>query len=270
MFAEFLTQNEFFDKYIQLFTTRFTIGNLEMEDPKTEITNPARAVEMYGNMNAFLKLIKSNPEKITPYDLIDISDIVNNKMFARGFRKTQVDVKMAKNFFPISPREVPSAVYSLFDTYHNVWDKLEVYEREARLHLELVRIQPFEDGNKRTTRILTNFNLCKNNKAPIVINGDQTEEYFRCIDEYDIKSLTEMFRKNSMEEFNVMINLYKNICGDEIIKEENTAKENVNLPSIINALENENISSSKSSMNSTQILKLNKMLSKEDREKMFL
>ncbi len=54
MFTEFLTKNEFSDKYIQLFTIRFTIGNLEMEDEKTEITIPERSIEMYNNMNAFL------------------------------------------------------------------------------------------------------------------------------------------------------------------------------------------------------------------------
>ena len=56
MFAEFLKQNEFYQKYMQLFTFRFTVGNLEMEDSKTEITDSNRAIEMYNNMNAFMDL----------------------------------------------------------------------------------------------------------------------------------------------------------------------------------------------------------------------
>ena len=95
MFAEFLKQNEFYQKYMQLFTFRFTVGNLEMEDSKTEITDSNRAIEMYNNMNAFMKLIERNPDKLTPFDVIETADLVNKNIefFQKGYRKTQVDVK---------------------------------------------------------------------------------------------------------------------------------------------------------------------------------
>lgn len=101
MFAEFLKQNEFYQKYMQLFTFRFTVGNLEMEDSKTEITDSNRAIEMYNNMNAFMKLIEGNPDKLTPFDVIETADLVNKNIefFQKGYRKTQVDVKKAKYFF---------------------------------------------------------------------------------------------------------------------------------------------------------------------------
>ena len=115
----------------------------------------------------------------------------------------------------MDPKYVPQAVYSAFDSYHNIWNDLDVYEREARLHIELVRIQPFEDGNKRSARILTNFNLLKNNKAPIVIPASQTDEYFDYIDNYDIEGLANLFRKNSVEEFEVMVSLLKRMGIDK-------------------------------------------------------
>lgn len=244
MFAEFLVQNEFFERYIQLFTTRFTIGNLEMEDSKTKVTTPSRALEMYSNMDAFLNLIKENPDRISPYDLIEVAYTINKGEYPKGYRKTQVDVKCAKHFFPISARNVPEAIYSLFNAYHNIWSDLDIYEREARFHIELVRIQPFEDGNKRTARIITNYNLCKNNKAPIVIGGEQTDEYFRCIDEYDVEALTELFRKNSKEELDVMMDLYKQICGDKIIPVKGiNNKEDMAISSLVNEVKEENLSS---------------------------
>lgn len=120
MFAEFLKQNEFYQKYMQLFTFRFTVGNLEMEDSKTEITDSNRAIEMYNNMNAFMDLIERNPDKLTPFDVIETADLVNKdiEFFQKGYRKTQVDVKKAKYFFPVPAREVPSKMYALFNAYN--------------------------------------------------------------------------------------------------------------------------------------------------------
>lgn len=221
MFAEFLKQNEFYQKYMQLFTFRFTVGNLEMEDSKTEITDSNRAIEMYNNMNAFMKLIERNPDKLTPFDVIETADLVNKdiEFFQKGYRKTQVDVKKAKYFFPVPAREVPSKMYALFNAYNNIWCDLPVYEKEARFNIELVRLQPFEDGNKRTSRIIMNYNLCKQNKAPVVISGKDNDEYFRCIDEYDVESLTKLIKEKSENELEVIINLFRSICGDEIVSE---------------------------------------------------
>ena len=137
MFAEFLKQNEFYQKYMQLFTFRFTVGNLEMEDSKTEITDSNRAIEMYNNMNAFMDLIERNPDKLTPFDVIETADLVNKdiEFFQKGYRKTQVDVKKAKYFFPVPAREVPSKMYALFNAYNNIWCDLPAYEKEARFNI---------------------------------------------------------------------------------------------------------------------------------------
>lgn len=213
MFLEFMTINKFREIYMQLFVTRFTIGNLEMEDNKTDIASSKRSIELYTNMAAFNDLIEKNPDKISPYDLIDVAYTVNDGIYDRGFRKTQVSVKKAKNFNPIAANRIPEAIYSVFNSYHNIWNDLDIYVREAKLHIELVRMQPFEDGNKRSARILTNFNLLKNNKAPIVISDNQTEEYFKYIDNYDVESLAKLFRKNSIEELDVMMNLFEKVCG---------------------------------------------------------
>lgn len=217
MFAEFLTQNEFFDEYIKLYATRFTMGSLRIEDNETDLTSKKRAIELYNNMKAFTKLIKENPSKLTPYDVIDIADIVNKnlKFYDKGFRKTQVEVRGA-TFTPTIPSLVTPEMYSLFDCYNNVWNILNPYEREARFHIKFIKIHPFEDGNGRTGRIITSYNLCKSNKAPIIINSRERSKYFKYISENNVDSLALMFEKKSKEELEVMIELYKTICGDEI------------------------------------------------------
>ena len=215
MFVEFLTKNDFRDEYLRLFNARFTIGNMDMEDKSTDIYSPKRSIEFFTNMKAFSEILEANPERISPYDLIDISANVNNEAYGKGFRKVAVEVPKAKHFEPMNARYIPEAMYSLFKNYHEVWTDLDVYEREARLHIEIVRIQPFEDGNKRSARILTNYNLLKNNKAPIVIPASQTDEYFDYIDNYDVEGLANLFRKKSVEELDVMMNLYKRMNIDD-------------------------------------------------------
>lgn len=217
MFAEFLTQNEFFEEYIKLYATRFTMGSLRIEDNETDLTSKKRAIELYNNMKAFTKLIKENPSKLTPYDVIDIADIVNKnlKFYDKGFRKTQVEVRGA-TFTPTIPSLVTPEMYSLFDCYNNVWNILNPYEREARFHIKFIKIHPFEDGNGRTGRIITSYNLCKSNKAPIIINSRERSKNFKYISENNVDSLALMFEKKSKEELEVMVELYKTICGDEI------------------------------------------------------
>lgn len=217
MFAEFLTQNEFFEEYIKLYATIFTMGSLRIEDNETDLTSKKRAIELYNNMKAFTKLIKENPSKLTPYDVIDIADIVNKnlKFYDKGFRKTQVEVRGA-TFTPTIPSLVTPEMYSLFDCYNNVWNILNPYEREARFHIKFIKIHPFEDGNGRTGRIITSYNLCKSNKAPIIINSRERSKYFKYISENNVDSLALMFEKKSKEELEVMVELYKTICGDEI------------------------------------------------------
>lgn len=218
MFAQFFKATDFYDKYIQLYTMRQAIANLEMEDNITDMLSPSRTQEMYNSVIAFENILAKQPEKISPYDLIDIAADINGDIYSKGFRKTQVEVKRASNFYPPSAREVPQIIYSIFNAYHNIWNELPVYEKEARMHIELVRAQPFEDGNKRSTRILTNYNLFMQNKAPVIISAEEIDKYFSFIDNYDIEGMASFLKAKSEEEFDILLDLYNhsfaNVVGD--------------------------------------------------------
>ena len=214
MFAQFLSKGNFYNKYMQLYAMRQAIANLQLEDNKTDILSLSRIQEMYNNVIAFENIIEMSPNKISPYDLIEINKAVNGGIFNSGFRKTQVDVRKAKNFYPPDAKNITSLIYSLFDTYHNIWIDAPLFIKESQFHIELVRIQPFEDGNKRTARILTNFNLCNQNKAPVVINGSETDRYFGYIDDYDVEGLAEFLKEKSEQELMIMVDLYRSIEPD--------------------------------------------------------
>ena len=214
MFAQFLNKGDFYNRYMQLYAMRQAMANLQMEDNETDILSPHRTQELYNNVIAFQNLLHKATEKISPFDLIDINADVNAGIYDRGFRKTQVSVKRAKHFFPPEAKNIPSMVYSAFDSYHNIWIDLPAFVRESQLHIELVRIQPFEDGNKRSARILTNFNLCNQNKAPVIITGAETDEYFGYIDDYNVDGMADFLRRKSYEELKIMMDLYKSTIDD--------------------------------------------------------
>ena len=56
------------------------MGSLRVEDSKTDLTSTKRAIELYNNMKAFMELIKKNPEKLSPYDIVNVADIVNKNL----------------------------------------------------------------------------------------------------------------------------------------------------------------------------------------------
>lgn len=221
MFAEFLRKDQFYQKYMQLLATRMAIGNIEMENPNIQGTMSEHYLDIYNNMEAFRQLVEENKDKITPYDIASIAYQINDGEYNMGFRKTQVQVRKAQNFYPIEAINVIPKMYTLMDNYYNIWNILPAYEKEARLHIELVRTQPFEDGNKRTARILMNYNLCKQNKAPIIISGKETNKYFGYIDDYDVDGFSEFIKAKSKEELEIMMSLYKSICkSDSLLEEE--------------------------------------------------
>lgn len=215
MFAQFLKKSNFYERYMQLYAARQALANLQMEDSTTDILSPSRTQEMFNSIIAFENVLHRNPEKIGPYDLIDIAADINTGIYNKGFRKTQVEVKKAQNFYPPAPYEIQGRIYSLFDSYHKIWFDQPIYEKEARLHIELVRLQPFEDGNKRSTRVLTNFNLIKQNKAPVIISGVETDEYFSYIDDYNVDKMAELLQNKSEQEFEIMMELYRSLCGED-------------------------------------------------------
>ena len=104
---------------------------------------------------------------------------------------------------------------------------LPVYLKEAKLHIELVRTQPFEDGNKRTARVLTNYNLLKQNKAPVIISGCETDTYFSFIDNYDAEGFAKYLETKSKHELEIMLILYKKICGDGFLEYDNIEENSI-------------------------------------------
>ena len=87
------------------------------------------------------------------------------------------------------------------------------YEREAKFHIEFERIHPFEDGNGRTGRIITNAHLLHNNLAPIIITSSMKNIYLNCISNRDYQTLGNLFRMLASVTTSQLIAYYRKVKG---------------------------------------------------------
>ena len=76
----------------------------------------------------------------------------------------------------------------LKDKYYNEWNKQTVYERAVLLHMAIINIHPFSDGNGRVARLMLNYKLIKNNYPPVLINEAQKLSYYSVIEEINMNT----------------------------------------------------------------------------------
>lgn len=220
MFLEFRMKDEFYKQYIQYFIERFTYSSVEIE--KTNNEERLRQMKLYAE--AFTYILDLPYDKIGLTDIKLLGDIVNRSAGISGFRK--INVLSGSDFVPAEPRQIQFLLMSLLDNYYNIWSDLDIYEREARFNIEFMRIHPFEDGNKRISKLILNSNLCKNDCAPVIITNEDTEMYYNFINNQDYAGFAQFLKQRSNIELNTMVGLYKLINNIGIEKTGETLIEN--------------------------------------------
>ncbi len=115
-----------------------------------------------------------------------------------GYRKVGVIIKGAEHL-PPAPNMVKQSMMYFVDNYNHTQYK-SIFEKVAINHIQFEQIHPFEDGNGRTGRLLINFELLKNNIAPIVIPKEERTKYFNYLANNDYNSLSQYFEKLSISE----------------------------------------------------------------------
>ena len=88
----------------------------------------------------------------------------------------------------ISPNLVSKKMEELKQKYENEWQNLTVFERAIKLHMAIVNIHPFSDGNGRVARLIMNYELIKNNYPPVNITESQKLSYYSVIEEINVNT----------------------------------------------------------------------------------
>jgi len=159
-----------------------------------------------------LDFIIAEPDYLNPLTIARIEDIhsilIKNLGVERNIRPRGVGVG-GTDYNPLSVYhqivEVMEQMCNLVNTRENVFEK-------ALLLLVLISyIQPFNDGNKRTARIISNAILMENGYCPLSFRSVKASDYKKAmLLFYEQNNVTE-FKKVFISQFEYAVNTYFNL-----------------------------------------------------------
>jgi len=98
------------------------------------------------------------------------------------------NIKLAgTSYVPPKWQDIVKELDNFFKWYKSENRKLHTLELASLIHLRVISIQPFVDGNSRLSRLLMNWILWKKNYPPIDIPIEDLENYYNALDKYQIE-----------------------------------------------------------------------------------
>jgi len=227
LFAELTDRNNFFrKKYIENLINRFVNASLKIEEIDDDLANTVQALNIFYQTEA-LELALSQEENILKNPISQLNELNELIKLVSGgeyetFRTTRAIVEGSK-LERTPAKRIRQDLMFAFDNYNNFIPYTEevdpIYLKEAQLHLRILHIHPFEDGNGRVSRIILIRNLLHQNKVPCVITKEVKQEYCNLIENGDEVGLAKLFQKLSEKEFYTMLCLYNELDKKGLLKE---------------------------------------------------
>jgi len=219
------TDEKFYNDYFELLISRVTHSTMSLEKDLGNPDDSKNAIRMKDNIKAFEYLLENLNIPLSEQMIIKVANLINASSIyiSEGYRN--YGEYLAESNIPISnPKSIRNDMLKLINDYYHNWKDMDPFEREARFHIDFIRIHPFEDGNGRTGRLLLNFNLLSQNIPPVIITEDLDNNYKKFIHDKNIKEMANMFRIQSQKEKEVFDKLYEqyNFTSSEEIN--NTVK----------------------------------------------
>ena len=123
-------------------------------------------------------------------------------------RPNSVITRYGDRFDYVSPEETPALMTDLVDWYNTAEQsgKFTPVELAAIFHYRYIRIHPFEDGNGRIARLMSNYILARHGCPMIVVRSRKKNEYLEALHKTDLTvGLTPSFgahaSKRSIQQF---------------------------------------------------------------------
>lgn len=197
------------EKNLQNFAIRFTYDTQRIEGSTltrretadllekgiTPKSKPMRDVqEAEAHRDLFYDVLKFKKD-LTLQVMLDWHWTLFNKTkpdIAGSIRKYQVGISGSK-FMPPSPVEVYPMLTEFFKWYKKNKDNLHPVEIAALVHLKLVTIHPFGDGNGRITRLVMNFVLNRKKYPLFDIQYENRNSYYNALERSQVKKDDKIF-----------------------------------------------------------------------------
>lgn len=159
-----------------------------LEDELSVANKSLREIYEVVNHNkafAYVKKCISENKQLDEYIVKDIHSILMENILVGGvYRNVEVRITGAKHK-PPAPSEMYYQIKEFFSNINSKSD-LNPIELAAWTHAEFVKIHPFIDGNGRTSRLIMNYQLMRNEFLPVSINTEDRLEYFNLLEEYAV------------------------------------------------------------------------------------
>ncbi len=204
-FEDFITRSTYHSNAIEGNTLSYgeTYAILWNDNSFKVNTTPRELYEAINHKYALSYALDHITEDLSKQLVCHVAELINKNIDEiSGYRTGKVFIRGAEHI-PPAPEQVPQAMmYLLYNTEKTEYRSS--FEKAAEFHIQFERIHPFSDGNGRTGRILVNFILLKDNKAPIVIERDDRAKYFDLLSRQDTAGMAEFFQSLSEKEENRM------------------------------------------------------------------
>ena len=201
---------DFREKYEEFFIERFVFSTAELEELADSGCHKRLKEDIY---MAYMYLLEKR-DNLNIGIVRNVGNLVNQGYdVPLGFRKIEVTAGAKAQFEPSKPTNIINDLNNLLYNYYFMWKDLDVFLKEAMFHIKFMRIHPFEDGNKRSAKLVTTTNLCKQGLPPIIITKEDTDEYYRFINECDYDGFAEFLRQRANLENNTMCGFFRVING---------------------------------------------------------
>ncbi len=169
-----------------------TKGVLEGKEPKGKYKKlDVREVQ---NMKKCIDFLFSYPGEFNHELLLKL-----HKMELEGVHSEAGKIRAKQNivgtYLPPKPEDVASELEKFFSWYKQAEKILHPFEAAVLLHLKLVRIHPFMEGNGRICRLLMNHILLKNNYPLLSIFDSEKMLYYLVLREVDASKKERPFVK---------------------------------------------------------------------------
>ena len=164
-----------------------------------------------------LDFIIAEPDYLKPLTISRVEDIhsllIKNLGVEKNIRKRGIGVG-GTEYKPLSVEQQITEVMQQMCDLVNARDN--IFEKALLLLVLLSYIQPFNDGNKRTARIISNAILMENGYCPLSYRSVKASDYKKAmLLFYEQNNITE-FKKIFMGQYEYAVNKYFNLNPEEV------------------------------------------------------
>lgn len=142
--------------------------------------------EIYETRNSrkVMDSILKNRFKIQEKDIIKLHRMLVKDIDVRSGYKKIPNYIIGSNIELTPPKKVKEEMEKLIKWYNNSIPRIHPLKVSALFHGKFERIHPFEDGNGRVGRFLSNIILMKNKYPPLIIRKTQRYSYIKCLEDF--------------------------------------------------------------------------------------